>query len=342
MGAFFMPSRGTSALNLPSEHRPFSLLFPNPRDHRNSRAQIFLFSGMQPLGINREYIYLNGQPIAQINADESITYLHTDHLGTPRIASDSTGASVWAWDSDAFGVGAPSGTATVNLRFAGQYYDDESGLHYNWNRYYDPETGRYISSDPIGLAGGLNTFAYTGANPVMYVDPEGTFFWFGPVLAGAGSFGTGYGAGETLAGIIEWWNGKVSNEEAARNIAFGAVCTASGMGAMKLANKFPVWKGPIDYSDVHRPRNAGNSKDVTAKTKKEIWEKNIRENGGVARSDKDGIITYPQPKSEKGVPTNPKSGQVDHKKPKNKGGTNCPSNLQILTCGQNREKSDKF
>lgn len=121
----------------------------------------------------REYVYLNGEPLAQINADNSITYLHTDHLGTPRIGSDANGVQVWAWDSDAFGVGAATGNVTVPLRFAGQYYDDESGLHYNWNRYYNPETGRYISSDPTGLSGGLNTFAYVSANPIMYVDPEG-------------------------------------------------------------------------------------------------------------------------------------------------------------------------
>ncbi len=62
---------------------------------------------------------------------------------------------------------------TVNLRMPGQYYDAESGLFYNWNRYYNPAIGRYISSDPIGLEGGLNTFLYAAASPVMYADPEG-------------------------------------------------------------------------------------------------------------------------------------------------------------------------
>ncbi len=121
----------------------------------------------------REYVYMNGQPLAQIESGEVLTYIHTDHLGTPRYATDSTGAEVWNWSSDAFGNGTPSGTATVNLRFAGQYWDDESNLHYNWNRYYDPETGRYISSDPIGLSGGINTFGYVSGNPIMFVDLEG-------------------------------------------------------------------------------------------------------------------------------------------------------------------------
>ena len=56
---------------------------------------------------------------------------------------------------------------------AGQYYDAESGLFYNWNRYYNPVIGRYISSDPIGIAGGLNTFNYVGQNPLLYTDTYG-------------------------------------------------------------------------------------------------------------------------------------------------------------------------
>jgi len=106
-------------------------------------------------------------------SSDVVTYLHTDHLGTPRYGTNSGGTQVWSWDSDAFGIGSPTGSVTVNLRFPGQYFDAESDLHYNWNRYYNPETGRYVASDPIGLGDGLNTYLYANASPVMYSDPEG-------------------------------------------------------------------------------------------------------------------------------------------------------------------------
>ena len=123
----------------------------------------------------REYVYLNSAPLAQINSGtpEVLTYLHTDHLGTPRFGTNASGTQVWSWNNDAFGTSAPTGTATVNLRMPGQYYDSESGLFYNWNRIYNPAIGRYISSDLIGLAGGLNTFGYVAQNPVNLIDPAG-------------------------------------------------------------------------------------------------------------------------------------------------------------------------
>jgi len=134
----------------------------------------------------RDYIWMGDIPVAMVDytgVTERVTYLHADHLNTPRYATDETGTLVCQWSSDAFGNGAPNqdpdgdGTAiTLNLRFPGQYYDAESGLHYNWNRYYDPAIGRYITSDPIGLDGGLNTFGYVGGNPLSRVDPLGLYW----------------------------------------------------------------------------------------------------------------------------------------------------------------------
>lgn len=134
----------------------------------------------------REYVYLSGEPLAQIEVSggsDALTYLHTDHLGTPRYGTNASGTQIWSWDSDAFGNGTPTGAATVNLRFPGQYFDSESSLHYNWNRYYNPETGRYTTSDPIGLKGGLNTFLYSSAQPIgnydfsgLEVEPDDSIF----------------------------------------------------------------------------------------------------------------------------------------------------------------------
>ena len=81
---------------------------------------------------------------------------------------------MWRWEGTAFGDIQPiESPTTVNLRFPGQYADVESGLYYNWNRYYDPRTGRYITSDHVGLFGGLNSYAYGFNNPTLYSDPWG-------------------------------------------------------------------------------------------------------------------------------------------------------------------------
>lgn len=129
---------------------------------------------------------------------DRLVYLHTDHLNTPRRATDTRGLVVWSWTSDAFGSTPPNEDVdnngrltTIHLRFPGQYYDAESGLHYNWHRYYDPQVGRYNQSDPIGLAGGINTYAYVNSQPTSLSDPLGlaTYMCKSPLHALTGTVG---------------------------------------------------------------------------------------------------------------------------------------------------------
>ena len=80
---------------------------------------------------------------------------------------------MWQWNPDPFGNGAPSGAFSYELRFPGQFFDQATKLHYNYFRDYDPRLGRYIESDPIGLRGGINTYAYVGDNPVANYDNFG-------------------------------------------------------------------------------------------------------------------------------------------------------------------------
>lgn len=128
----------------------------------------------------RDYVWMNGMPVAQIDQGEVFSYVHFDHLGTPRHATDDSQSFVWSWEGDAFGVMAanedPDGDTiltVVNLRFAGQYFDIETGFHYNYFRTFDPSTGRYLESDPIGLIGGLNTYAYVDGDPLGWSDHFG-------------------------------------------------------------------------------------------------------------------------------------------------------------------------
>jgi RHS repeat-associated protein len=122
----------------------------------------------------KAYVRQHGQPLAQIVAGGGVCYYHNDHLGTPRKMTDSSAGVVWAADYLPFGqADVIVETAKNNLRFAGQYYDQENGLHYNYHRYYDPKLGRYLRADPIGLEGGVNLYAYAQNNPINYMDPFG-------------------------------------------------------------------------------------------------------------------------------------------------------------------------
>ena len=150
------------------------------------------FQTASPIGIEREdkpaepYSYdpetdpllkIPPEPQEQSEAQPELVYYQLDHLGTPIAAHNAKGEAVWTAEYEAWGrirneTVSDGLKANIPFRFQGQYYDEESGLHYNRFRYYAPEIGRFVSQDPIGLRGGTNLFEYA-PNPILWVDPLG-------------------------------------------------------------------------------------------------------------------------------------------------------------------------
>jgi RHS repeat-associated protein len=166
-------------------------------------------------------------PTGLADGDSSIHFIHGDHLGTPQYVSNEEGNVVWSASYRPFGsatvdedVDGDGVAYEMNLRFPGQYFDGETGLHYNYYRTYDPELGRYLEPDPIGLEGGLNSYSYAELNPLLYSDSLGLdaelcqrpfYPWPIPYArhcfvrytgGGSSSFGPN-GAGQDPA--PEWW-----------------------------------------------------------------------------------------------------------------------------------------
>ena len=104
-------------------------------------------------------------------------WVHNDHLGTPQLMTADDQFIVWHQTYTPFGDKwvHPVGYVDIHVRMPGQFYDNVSQLNYNYFRDYNPLTGRFMQSDPIGIAGGINTYAYVSNNPVRRIDPFGLF-----------------------------------------------------------------------------------------------------------------------------------------------------------------------
>lgn len=179
----------------------------------------------------QETVYLGSIPVAVVTpqaAGANLFYVYTDQINTPRIiTSAATNAMVWRWDmADPFGVGSPSenpsgaGVFTYNPRMPGQLFDKETNHFYNYYRSYDPQIGRYVQSDPIGLDGGINTYAYVGGNPLAGFDSDG--------LACVGTGADARCTVDTFNGsavIPGNWKDKISNLESNMTAGYLAALT---------------------------------------------------------------------------------------------------------------------
>ncbi len=193
---------------------------------------------------SRDYIWLENLPVAVVDTAagaSTVSYVHDDGLNTPRAVSDSAGNTIWqlGYQANPFSEQQPTSVSgyTFNFRFAGQYYDVESGLANNINRDQEAATGRYNQPDPLGLTAGPNLYAYVGGNPLSFVDP------FGLQETTVDAYCARYGA----SACAEVMGGKISGGISAGTATAIGAGIVTGVGAGTLTRTCPKDNGPDCY-----------------------------------------------------------------------------------------------
>ncbi|WP_148716539.1 RHS repeat-associated core domain-containing protein [Chitinolyticbacter meiyuanensis] len=212
----------------------------------------------------RHYLFEAGSfvPLAQVAqraGAEHKAYYHVDHLGTPQLLTDDTGEIAWSAEYKAWGEAreaisdAAKAAGIQNpLRFQGQYADEETGLHYNRHRYYDPEIGRFASRDPIGLLGGLNTHAYA-PNSTEWIDPAGL----------ARKQKQSQALGKAATGC-DTWPGKQAHHVIPEELENHAVLRNIGFKMNSASNAIMLPSTPNGYMSTHSGYHSAYNRAVEA------------------------------------------------------------------------------
>lgn len=187
----------------------------------------------------RQHVYLEGAPVAMIERETpgnepEVYYVHTDHLATPDLITNDQGRIVADFEKTPFGIPYVNySEIDYHLGFPGQYYDEESGLHYNYHRTYDANTGRYVQSDPIGLVGGLNTYGYAYQNPIAYQDPTGEIGLIGGTIGFVSAFGGTLATGGNFGdAMINGSIGALAGAVPGAGTLARAILQGAGIGAL--------------------------------------------------------------------------------------------------------------
>jgi RHS repeat-associated protein len=210
-------------------------------------------------GVIEETVWLGDLPVATMSpgtllSPRGIFYIAPDQLGAPHEITNASGAIVWRWDHDPFGNGAPSGPLPYPLRFPGQYDDQLAKLHYNNFRDYDPNTGRYIESDRIGLAAGINTYAYVLDNPVSLTDRFGLL-----TLTGSATSNNYVSPNGSVQPLSDTTTSGYSNN-AGQGFMGSRPRTSNEQGAcFNYAPPFPLGQNTTNFAPFHFAQNEGTN-----------------------------------------------------------------------------------
>lgn len=237
----------------------------NALDQRMSKSNSssnsrYVYAGFNQLlaestnGAWTSYIWNGSEPIALVRSNQ-IYYIHTDHLGRPESVTNANKALVWKANNNAFSRGVTLDTiGGLQLGFPGQYWDTESSVWHNGFRDYEQTGGRYLQSDPIGLGGGINTYAYTSGDPVNRIDPLG-LLWYGGhfSITYRAARSTGFGFRDSLrlawqVMSVDWRQGSQGTTPDATKLHAMAAPGQPCPDAQKAADDLIAGKDP-DYAN---------------------------------------------------------------------------------------------